>query len=84
MVCPMGIMTTSLLKEPDMDVLQLEIQIAQDELARVAQFWNASQLEIANIVLTGDEVNEVLRTVQRLKEQRLARLVGLQNEGATS
>ncbi len=67
-----------------MDVLQLEIQIAQDDLTRVAQFWNASQLEIVNIVLTGDEVNEVLRTVQRLKEQKLARLTSLQTEGATA
>jgi hypothetical protein len=67
-----------------MDVLQLEIQIAQDDLIRVAQFWNASQLEIANIVLTGDEVNEVLLTVQRLKEQKLARLNSLQTEGATA
>jgi hypothetical protein len=67
-----------------MDVLQLEIQIAQDDLTRVAQFWNASQLEIANIVLTGDEVNEVLRTVQRLKKQKLARLTSLQTEGATA
>ncbi len=70
--------------ESEMDVLQLEIQIAQDDLTRVAQFWNASQLEIANIVLTGDEVNEVLRTVQRLKEQKLARLTSLQTEGATA
>ncbi len=67
-----------------MDVLQLEIQIAQDDLTRVAQFWNASQLEIANIVLTGDEVNEVLRTVPRLKKQKLARLTSLQTEGATA
>lgn len=67
-----------------MDVLQLEIQITQDDLIRVAQFWNASQLEIANIVLTGDEVNEVLLTVQRLKEQKLARLKSLQTEGATA
>ena len=67
-----------------MDVLQLEIQIAQDDLTRVAQFWNASQLEIANIVLAGDEVNEVLRTVQRLKKQKLARLTSLQTEGATA
>ena len=67
-----------------MDVLQLEIQIAQDDLTRVAQFWNASQLEIANIVLTGDEVNEVLRTVQRLKKQKLARLTSLQTEEATA
>ncbi len=67
-----------------MDVLQLEIQIAQDDLTRVAQFWNASQLEIANVVLTGDEVNEVLRTVRRLKEQKLANLNSLQSEGATS
>lgn len=67
-----------------MDVLQLEIQIAQDDLTRVAQFWNASQLEIANIVLTGDEVNEVLRTVRRLKEQKLAHLNSLQTEGATA
>jgi hypothetical protein len=71
-------------KESEMDVLQLEIQIAQDDLTRVAQFWNASQLEIANIVLTGDEVNEVLRTVQRLKKQKLARLTSLQTEGATA
>lgn len=67
-----------------MDFLQLEIQIAQDDLTRVAQFWNASQLEIANVVLTGDEVNEVLRTVRRLKEQKLANLNSLQSEGATS
>ncbi len=67
-----------------MDVLQLEIQIAQVDLIRVAQFWDASQLEIANIVLTGDEVNEVLLTVQRLKAQKLARLNSLQTEGATA
>lgn len=67
-----------------MDVLQLEIQITQDDLIRVAQFWNASQLEIANIVLTGDEVNEVLLTVQRLKVQKLARLKSLQTEGASA
>jgi hypothetical protein len=67
-----------------MDVLQLEIQIAQDDLIRVAQFWNASQLEIGNIVLTGHEVNEVLSTVLRLKEQKLAHLNNLQTEGATA
>ena len=72
------------LKESEMDVLQLEIQIAKDDLTRVAQFWNASQLEIANILLTGEEVNEVLRIVQRLKEQKLSRLTSLQTAGATA
>lgn len=67
-----------------MDVLQLEIQIAQDDLTRVALYWNASQLKVGDIVLTGDEVNEALLTVRRLKEERLARLNSLQTQGATA
>ncbi len=67
-----------------MDVLNLEIQIAQMDLQKVERNLNAGELMVADISLTGDEVNEVLSLVRRLKEQKLARLMGLQNEGATS
>jgi hypothetical protein len=67
-----------------MDVLNLEIQIAQNDLQNVEINLNAGELMVAGISLTGDEVNEVLSLVRRLKEQKLAHLVGLQNEGATS
>ena len=67
-----------------MDVLNLEIQIAQMDLQKVERNLNAGELMVADISLTGDEVNEVLSLVRRLKEQKLARLMGLQHEGATS
>jgi len=67
-----------------MDVLNLEIQIVQKDLQSVEINLNAEELMVAGISLTGDEVNEVLSLVRRLKEQKLARLMGLQNEGATS
>lgn len=67
-----------------MDVLQLEIEIAQADLKRVALFWDAPQLEIADIVLTDDEVNDVLLVIRRLKEQKLARLIALQTQGVTA
>ena len=67
-----------------MDVLNLEIQIAQKDLEKVESNLNAGELMVADISLTGDEVNEVLSLVRRLKEQKLAHLMSLQNEGATS
>ncbi len=67
-----------------MDVLQLEIQIALDDLTRMALSSNASQLRVGDLVLVGDEAAEVLKTVRHLKEQKLARLISLQAEGATA
>lgn len=67
-----------------MDVLQLEIQIALDDLTRVALYGNVSQLRVGDIVLVGDEAAEVLKIVRHLKEQKLARLISLQAEGATA
>ena len=73
-----------LLKESEMDVLQLEIQIAQDDLTRLAIYWNAERLDVGEIVLTGEEVNEVVLTVRRLKEKKLTDLRNLQTQGATT
>jgi hypothetical protein len=49
-----------------MDVLNLEIQIAQNDLQNVEINLNAGELMVAGISLTGDEVNEVLSLVRRL------------------
>lgn len=84
MALQQGVRTKTPIKEHEMDVLQLEIEIAQDDLTRVAIYWDGEQLEIGDIVLTGEEVNEVLLTVRRLKEKKLAALRSLQAQGATA
>jgi hypothetical protein len=67
-----------------MDVLQYEIRLTKEDLALVEIHWNSNQLKVGEIFLSGEEVNEVLTTVRRIKAQKLARLIGLQSEGATS
>ncbi len=67
-----------------MDILQLEIDVARDELTRVAIWWDADKLELGEFQFSGSEVNEVLLTIRRIKEQRLAQLIRLQTEGATT
>ena len=65
-----------------MDVLQLEIDIARDDLVRVAIYTGSEMLELGDIALQGDEVREVLEVIRRLKEKRLAHLISQQTEGA--
>jgi hypothetical protein len=67
-----------------MDILQLEIEIARDELTRVAIWWDSEKLELGGFHFAGSEVNEVLLAIRCIKEQKLGRLMDLQNEGATS
>jgi len=67
-----------------MDILQLEIEIARDELTRVAIWWDSEKLELGDFHFAGSEVNEVLLAIRCIKEQKLGRLMDLQNEGATS
>lgn len=67
-----------------MDILQLEIDVARDDLVRVGVWWGAEKLELGDFQFSGSEVNEVLLAIRRIKEQRLAQLIRLQTEGATS
>lgn len=67
-----------------MDILQLEIDLARDALNRVDSLLGAETLELGNFYFSGDEVNEVLFAIRRIKEQKLIQLIRLQTEGATS
>lgn len=63
-----------------MDVLQLEIQIAKDELARAVIYHGTTRLEVGEIVLHGSEIDEVLATVQNVLTRRLNALEQQQGE----
>lgn len=63
-----------------MDVLQLEIQIAKDELARAVTYHGTTRLEVGEIVLHGSEIDEVLATVQNVLTRRLNALEQQQGE----
>ncbi len=67
-----------------MDILQLEIDLARNALNRVDNWLGAETLELGDFYFSGSEVNEVLLAIRRIKEQRLAQLIRLQTEGATS
>ncbi len=67
-----------------MDILQLEIDLARNALNRVDNWLGADTLELGAFHFTGPEVNEVLHAIRRIKEQKLAQLIRLQTEGATS
>jgi hypothetical protein len=67
-----------------MDILQLEIDLARNALNRVDNWLGAETLELGDFHFSGDEVNDVLHAIRRIKEQKLAQLIRLQTEGATS
>ncbi len=67
-----------------MDILQLEIDAARNDLMRVGISWGADKLELGDYQFLGEEVNQVLLAIYYIKEEKLARLIRLQNEGATS
>jgi hypothetical protein len=67
-----------------MDILQLEIDLTRNALHRVDSWLGAKTLELGCFYFSGSEVNEVLHAIRRINEEKLAQLIRVQTEGATS